>query len=110
MADLPEPLYTPEVPKHAERLRIQDHIRYQYHPLLLNAIGGPLEGGPRELLGIDIRCVVCKHIQPLCSPGQEGACEKCDLRYKYTVVKNSCWLWIWRPQEKLDLDGAPNYG
>lgn len=103
-----EPLAKPDVPEYAERLNILNHVRHQFHPLLLNAIGGPDINGPKQYLGIEIMCPICQRIQSLGPPGQEQACEKCDLRWKYTAAKGNQWLWIWRAQPKLNLDAPEN--
>lgn len=98
------PETAPEVPSWAERMMILPHVRVQYHPLLLNELGGPLADGPREYLGIDLRCPICREIQPLGPPGKDNRCRACNLNYKYTAVKGACWLWIWKDREKLTLD------
>lgn len=99
-----EPLAKPDVPEFAERMSILEHVRHQFQPLFVNAAGGPDIFGPREYLGLDLRCPLCKHIQKLVAPGVEGTCAKCGLKYKYTAAKGNAWLWIWRQQPKLDLD------
>lgn len=101
----PEPLFKPDVPAYAERMNILNHIRLQFHPVFKNAIGGPLTDGAREYHGIDIMCPFCKHIQHLGPPVTEQACEKCDWRWLYTAAAANCWLWVWKKQEVIDLDG-----
>lgn len=108
----PEPEGRPDVPSFAARAMITNHVRFQFHPLLLNAIGGPLIDGPKEIIGIEIRCPICKHIQPLGEPGVEHYCGEgglnalgsrgCGLRYKYTAVKGNSWLWYWRAPRVAD--------
>ena len=91
-----EPEFAPEVPAWAERIWAIPHFRTQYHPLFLNAHDMPDHEGPRQYIGLDYRCVSCKHIQPAGPPGRDNKCEKCGLFYKYTAIKRNCWLWIWR--------------
>lgn len=97
-----KPELAPEVPDWSVRVSILPHVRHQYHPLFLNAHDMPDHQGPRQYIGIDYRCVACRHIQPLGAPGVDHACEKCNLHYKYTRQNTN--LWIWHPREKLILD------
>lgn len=94
-----KPELSPEVPEHAVRMRAIEHFRTQYHPLFLNAHDMPDHEGPRQYLGLDYRCPSCKHIQPAGPPGKDNQCEKCDMYYKYTAIKNASWLWIWKRKE-----------
>jgi hypothetical protein len=100
-----DPVTKPDVPEFAERMSILEHVRHQFQPMFLNAIGAPDIYGPKFYVGLDLRCPMCQHIQPLVPPGEEGKCARCQLRYKYTAAKGNSWLWIWRQQPKLDLDG-----
>ena len=93
------PELAPEVPAWAEMINILAHVRLQYHPLFLNAHDMPDHEGPRQYYGIDYRCVICKHIQPLGEPGKDHRCEKCGLNYKYT--RTTTWLWVWKDKPKL---------
>ena len=104
---LPDPELKPNVPEFAEKMNILDHVRHQYHPVFLNEAGGPNANGPRQYLGIDLRCPLCRNIQPLGPPGVEGSCAKCKIHYTYTAAKGSCWLWIWRARPRLNLDPEP---
>jgi hypothetical protein len=101
---LPDPELKPDVPAYAEKMNILEHVRTQEHPLFLNAAGGPDINGPREVIGLEIRCPVCKKVHKLGPPGAELQCPKCHLFYKYTVARANCWLWIWRAPPKLSLD------
>jgi hypothetical protein len=103
---LRDPELKPDVPSYAEKLNITRHIRYQYLPTMYNALGNPDVNGPRVLLSIDLMCPICEHIQPLGPPGVDHKCRECDLNYKYTAAKANTWLWIWRSQPKLVIEGS----
>lgn len=95
----------PEVPTHAVRIYAIPHFRAQYHPLFLNPHDMPDHDGPRQYMGMDYRCIQCKNIQPAGPPGRDNQCEKCKMFYKYTALKNQCWLYVWRDKvARIDLD------
>ena len=96
---LPQAELKPEVPDWAEKMRVEDHIRYQYQPVSRNALGNPDIYGPTALQSIDIRCPICQHIQPIGPPGKDHRCGGCSLNYKYTAIKANCWLWIWKDKQ-----------
>lgn len=102
----------PDVPPYAERMNILAHVRHQFHPVFLNAIGGPDIYGPKHYLGIEIRCPICKVIQELGPPGREQQCRGCGFYWLYTAAKGNAWLWIWRNKmERLEIkDGADAVG
>ena len=104
---LPDPETKPDVPSYAEKMNILAHVRHQFHPMFLNAIGGPDANGPREYIGIDLRCPLCWFIQPLGPPGVEGECRNCSMRYKYTAAKGNTFLWIWKQQKPIEIDSDP---
>jgi hypothetical protein len=95
----------PEVPEWAERVPAIPHFRTQYHPLFLNAHDMPDHNGPRQYIGMDYRCIICKHIQPAGAPGVDHQCPKCGTFYKYTALVNNCWLYFWKDnRQKLVIE------
>jgi hypothetical protein len=105
---LPDPATKPDVPTWAEKMNIFRHIRHQLHLTDVNEHGFLDINGPKEYVSLDLRCPICKHIQPLGPPGVEGKCGKCSLHYKYTAAKGNCFIWIWRPREAFNLDPVTN--
>jgi hypothetical protein len=61
----------------------------------------PDHNGPRQYLGIDFRCPICRYIQPLGKPGKDNKCSKCGLNYKYISYRKD--LWIWKDQLVLEV-------
>lgn len=102
-----DPELKPDVPSYAEKMDILPHIRHQFHPMFLNAAGGPDIYGPKRYLGIDIRCPVCRDIHPLGPPGVDNECPKCHFMFKYTAAKGNCFLWMWKKQEVIVLSEKP---